>query len=190
MKTRQRILNHLKKTRAASAREIARALDLTAPNVRHHLGVLAADKRVEAAPNDKQAGRGRPEKYYSLPTITLGDNLPALAEALLAEAGSQVNWEAIARRLAGESDPAQTPPSTRLRNLVGKLNSMHYQARWEAGAEGPRILFERCPYAAVIDGHPELCRMDAILLAGYLGMEVRQLGKIERNRGMCVFTVR
>jgi hypothetical protein len=32
--------------------------------------------------------------------------------------------------------------------------------------------------------------MDTILLAGYLGMEVRQLGKIERNRGMCVFAVR
>ncbi len=49
MTTRQRILSHLKKTRAASAREIARALNLSAPNVRHHLGVLASDGRVEAA---------------------------------------------------------------------------------------------------------------------------------------------
>ena len=37
---RQKVLAHLKKTRAASAREIARALNMSAPNVRHHLSVL------------------------------------------------------------------------------------------------------------------------------------------------------
>ncbi len=44
---RQKVLAHLKKTRAASAREIARALNMSAPNVRHHLSVLCSDGRVE-----------------------------------------------------------------------------------------------------------------------------------------------
>ena len=44
---RQKVLAHLKKTRSASAREIARALKMSAPNVRHHLSVLCSDGRVE-----------------------------------------------------------------------------------------------------------------------------------------------
>jgi predicted ArsR family transcriptional regulator len=190
MKTRQRILNHLKKTRAASAREIARALDLSAPNVRHHLGVLGSDGRVEVVSVNRSGGRGRPEKSYSLSQAALGDNLPALTEALLAEAGAKIEWEAVAGRMLGAADPSSLPVAGRLRVLIEKLNGMHYQARWEAGADGPRVLFGRCPYAAVSQGHPELCRMDALLLAGFLGREVRQLGKIEKVQGLCVFAVR
>lgn len=74
--------------------------------------------------------------------------------------------------------------------LVEKLNGMHYQARWEAGADGPRIIFGRCPYAAVIEGHPELCQMDVGLLGNALGRDVRQLAKIEKAQGVCVFVVR
>jgi predicted ArsR family transcriptional regulator len=71
--------------------------------------------------------------------------------------------------------------------LVEKLNEMHYQSRWEAGAEGPRVLFGRCPYAAVIEKHPELCRMDVNVLGNALGRELKQLGKIEKGMGICVF---
>lgn len=190
MTTRQRILNHLKKTRSASAREIARALNLSAPNVRHHLGVLSADGRVESAAFPKREQRGRPEKSYSLSQAALGDNLSALTEALLAEAGSKVDWEAVARRLVGAADVSQLPAAARLRALVEKLNGMHYQSRWEAGADGPRVLFGRCPYAAVIERHPELCQMDVQVLENFLGSGVRQLAKIEKGMGMCVFAMR
>ena len=190
MSTRQRILSHLKKTHSASAREIARALDLSAPNVRHHLGVLSADGRVEVANAVGRGERGRPEKSYSLSQAALGDNLSGLAEALLAEAGSKIDWEAMAGRILGAAESSNLPVAARLRLLVEKLNEQHYQARWEAGADGPRVLFGRCPYAAVIEGHPELCQMDAFLLSNFLRMEARQLGKIGKGQGACVFAVR
>ena len=187
--TRQRLLTHLKKTHSASAREIARALDLSAPNVRHHLGVLFADGRVEAAGNSRGA-RGRPEKRFSLSQAALGDNLSALTEALLAEASSKVDWEAVAGRILGVEVPSNLPVATRLRVLVEKLNEKHYQARWEAGVEGPRVIFGRCPYAAVIESHPELCGMDVNLLELTLGREVNQSGRIEKGRGVCAFAIR
>ncbi len=190
MSTRHRILNHLKKTHAASAREIARALNLSAPNVRHHLGVLSSDGRVESAAFAKRDQRGRPEKLYSLSQAALGDNLSALTEALLAEDGSKIEWDAVARRIIGAADMSQLPAAARLRALVEKLNGMHYQSRWEAGADGPRVLFGRCPYAAVIEGHPELCQMDIRLLEIVLGRDVRQLGRIEKAQGVCVFAMR
>jgi predicted ArsR family transcriptional regulator len=190
MTTRQRILNHLKKTRSASAREIARALNLSAPNVRHHLGVLSADGRVEWTGFAQGEKRGRPEKFYSLSQAALGDNLAVLVDALLSVEGSPLKMEHLAGRILDVSRFSNIPISKRLALLVEKLNEMHYQSRWEAGAEGPRVIFGRCPYAAVIEGHPELCQMDALILSQILGGDVRQIEKIEKGRGVCVFSAR
>jgi predicted ArsR family transcriptional regulator len=190
---RQTVLAHLKKTRSTSAREIARALNMSAPNVRHHLSVLCSDGRVDAlgtAVNNRE-GRGRPEKMYSLSQAALGDNLSALANALLTEAGSGLNVEAIASHILNSSQFANLPVAKRLVLLVEKLDEMHYQARWEAGAEGPRVIFGRCPYAKVIDGHPELCKMDAVLLEKALGRPVSRSSKNEMvGRGLCPFIFR
>jgi predicted ArsR family transcriptional regulator len=185
---RQKVLAHLKKTRAASAREIARALKMSAPNVRHHLGILVSDGRLEVASIHQRGERGRPEKMYSLSQAALGDNLSALANALLTEAGPRLNVEALASRILNSDQFANLPVAKRLVLLVEKLNEMHYQARWEAGAEGPRVIFGRCPYAKVIDGHPELCKMDTAMLANSLGRPMIQLQKNEAGaRGTCPF---
>ncbi len=200
MFARQKVLAQLKKSSPSTVREIARALKMSAPNVRHHLGVLVSDGRVEVVGTPVSSplqggqrgvkGRGRPEKVFSLSAALEGDNLSALAEALLAEAGSTVRMEALAKRLLQTDEFAGQPMARRLALLVEKLNEMHYQSRWEAGAEGPRVLFGRCPYAAVIEKHPELCRMDASLLGNALGNEVRQLSKIGKGQGVCVFAMK
>lgn len=185
---RHKVLAHLKKTRASSAREIARALKMSAPNVRHHLSVLCSDGRVEFVAVNNREGRGRPEKLYSLSQAALGNNLSALANALLTEAGSRLNVEAVANRILDSSQFANLPVTRRLVLLVEKINEMHYQARWEAGADGPRIIFGRCPYAKVIDGHPELCKMDIALLEKSLGRPVIQSTKNEAaGHGFCPF---
>ena len=186
--SRQRILTHLKKTRSASVREIARALKLSAPNVRHHLSVLSSDGRVEMTAVHSREGRGRPEKVYSLSEAALGDNLSALAQAILTEAGSTLSMEAVASLILDESQFAGQSMNRRLALLVEKLNEMHYQARWEAGAGGPRVLFGRCPYARVIEAHPEICTMDTALLQKTLARPVSALKKNEAPvRGMCPF---
>jgi len=186
--SRQRILTHLKKTRSASAREIARALKLSAPNVRHHLSVLRSDGRVEMTAVHNREGRGRPEKVYSLSEAALGDNLSALANAVLTVAGSTLSMEAVARRILDESQFADQSMNKRLPLLIEKLNEMHYQARWEAGAGGPRVILGRCPYARVIEGHPEICTMDAALLKNALGRDVSPLKKNETSaKSACPF---
>lgn len=188
MTSRQKVLNHLKKTRSASAREIARALNMSTPNVRHHLSVLCADGRVEMTQARPRDGRGRPENLYSLAQSTLGDNLSVLADALL---GEGVDAKKIGRRIAktrGLSELPGQPMSKRLTLLVENLNEMHYQARWEAGAEGPRVLFGRCPYSQVIEHHPELCRMDEAMLAEALARPILGTRKGEAvPRGACPF---
>ncbi|MBI5824635.1 MAG: ArsR family transcriptional regulator [Chloroflexi bacterium] len=185
---RQKVLAHLKKTRSASAREIARALKMSAPNVRHHLSVLKSDGRVEFVSVNNREGRGRPEKLYSLSAAALGDNLSALANALLTEAGPRLNMEAVASRMLDSAQFANLPIPKRLALLVEKINEMNYQAHWEAGAEGPRVIFGRCPYSQVIEKHAELCKMDAALLGILLGRPVARLQKNETGaRGFCPF---
>lgn len=187
MTARQRVLNYLTKNRTASAREVARGLKMSIATVRHHLRVLVADGRLEAESARGHEGRGRPEKVYSLPRAALGDNLSALAEALLSDAGSSVRVEALAKRLAGDAGFAGQPVAKRLNLLVEKLNQMHYHAHWEAGAEGPRVLFGHCPYAAVVGGHPELCEMDANLLALLASRPVLREARPETPRNACPF---
>ena len=187
---RQKVLNYFTKTRNASAREISRSLKMSPATVRHHLRMLTADGRLELSIARSQGGRGRPEKVYSLPRSTLGDNLAALGDAILSEAGTAIQMEALAKRLAGQKNFADQPIAKRLNFTVEKLNGMKYHARWEAGPHGPRLIFGHCPYAALIGKHPELCQMDAALLEEWMRDAITQQLKIgKEGSSLCVFAV-
>ena len=80
----------------------------------------------------------------------------------------------------------------RLETVVAALNDLHYQARWEAGSAGPRLILGYCPYEVVIANYPELCRMDKAGLEQALGITVSQTAKLETGSGgapYCVFEV-
>jgi predicted ArsR family transcriptional regulator len=187
---RHKVLAYLNKTRTASAQEISRALKMSTANVRHHLRVLASDGRLEVVSARGHDGRGRPEKVYSLPRAALGDNLAVLSDALFVEAGSNVRMEALAKHLVGETNPASQPVAKRLTLTIEKLNLMNYHAHWEAGSAGPRIIFSHCPYAAIIEKHPELCRMDKAMLEKWMGPSGTQISKIGKDgSSVCVFVI-
>ncbi|HSO11716.1 MAG TPA: winged helix-turn-helix transcriptional regulator [Anaerolineales bacterium] len=185
--SRQKVLSYLIKNRTASAREISRSLKMSAAAVRHHLRILVSDGRLEMESVRAREGRGRPEKVYSIPRAVLGDNLSMLSDALLTEAGSSVRVEALAKHLAGESGFASQPIAKRLNSVVEKLNRMNYHARWEAGAEGPRIHFGHCPYAAVIGKHAELCKMDVNLVSQLIARPVLGEARPETQKSVCPF---
>lgn len=187
---RRKVLAYFDKARTASTREISRALKMSAATVRHHLRVLVSDGRLEIAAVRGRDARGRPEKIYSLPRSALGNNLAALSDALLTESGSRVSMEALAERLAGETSSVNQPLAKRLNLTVEKLNQMNYHARWEAGPEGPRILFGHCPYALILEKHPELCRMDQAMLQKLTGQPARQIFRTGKDGStVCVFVM-
>jgi predicted ArsR family transcriptional regulator len=187
---RQKVLAYFVKSRTAATREIARALKMSAATVRHHLRVLASDGRLEMTAVRGRDGRGRPEKIYSLPRAALGDNLSVLSDLLLTEAGTAAQMDVLAKRLADQTNFTAQPLARRLNLTVEKLNQMNYHARWEAGSEGPRILFTHCPYAAIIEKHPELCQMDQAMLKELLAQPARQIFKSGREgSSVCVFVM-
>lgn len=187
---RQKVLAYFAKSRSASAREISRALKMSPATVRHHLRVLASDGRLEVTSIRGRDGRGRPEKVFCLPRGALGDNLAALSDALLTESGGGIRMEALANHLVGDSNFAHQPLAKRLNLTVEKLNQMNYRAHWEAGSEGPRLLFGHCPYAKIIDKHPELCQMDQIILKELMGQSARQILRAgKQGSTVCVFVI-
>ena len=187
---RQKVLTYLSKARNASVREISRSLKLSPATVRHHLRLLVSDGRLELAAVRGRDGRGRPANVYSLPRAALGHNLGLLSDALLTEAGSGVRMEVLARRLAGDASIPGQPLARRLNLTVEKLNQMNYHSHWEAGLQGPRVVFGHCPYAAIIGTHPELCAMDHALLRELTGQPATQVFRTGKDgSSVCVFVL-
>ena len=198
--SRQRILTYLRDHNGVSAAEMSRALRVTASNIRHHLSILVSDGRVKNIGARPGNNRGRPVQIYGLSDAAVGDNLAGLADVLLSEilenvpaSALDVLLQSLAARLTPINRSQEAGHIThRLAQTVGQLNRLGYASRWEAHSAGPRVIFEHCPYAAVIEHHPEVCKMDSFLLADLLKAEVTQISKLELNaRGLpfCMFLV-
>lgn len=169
--------------------------------VRYHLSVLVEDGRVVASGAQQTGIRGRPKKLYRLSESERGQNLTGLALAMLGwlerrpSGRKRAVYDEIAGELAGQLSlqTAGNSGAKRLAGLIGGLNARHYAAKWEAGAEGPRVLFAHCPYAAIIDKHPELCGIDARVLTMALGAKAIQTAKIgsgPAGPSHCIFELR
>lgn len=194
---RQKVFAYLKKNRAVSAAQVARALNLSAPTVRHHLSVLCSDGRAAQVGSQHKDGRGRPLKLYGLSEGLMGNNLALLSDLVLSESLERIApgkrqqvLEAMAKGLIRQMIQLdfKGPAAQRLAVLIENLSRLNYQARWEAGAQGPRISFGHCPYAAIIAKHPELCRMDAMVLSDTTNQFVRQSAQIGvAESPACVF---
>jgi predicted ArsR family transcriptional regulator len=199
---RQQVLEYIRRRNAATAAQIGQGLSMSAAAVRHHLSILAADGRIVEDRRNGKRTRGRPEKIYRLSDHVAGDNLGVLSDMVLSAwfeglegQAREAAIEAMAASLAERTGPleAGAPATKRMVQLVDKLNALHYQARWEAGAEGPRIVFGHCPYRGIIERHPELCTMDTLCLSKLLKAPVEQRTKINSGAGeasQCLFAVK
>ena len=205
MKTsRQRLLEFVQSHQAITVLEISRALHMTRANARHHLAILEEQGLVEVVGQRPGNGKGRPAQLYGFSKRFQGDNLEQLASALLAEFINSLEphqrsegLRRVAARLKGtgrlgESVNPDAHLTQRLVTAIQRLNELNYQARWEARPGAPRLLLGRCPYAAILPYHPELCQIDAFLLEELLNAPVQQLAKqADDTRGgkYCLFSI-
>lgn len=204
--SRQQILAYIRKHGSTCAADISSAMQMTPANARHHLAHLEVNGLIEVVHQRHAEGRGRPVSIYGLSRAARGDNLEHLAGAILDLWQADLSPEkrermlrGIAHRLAaggqtGSPGAARltVPLTRRLAQAVDRLNELHYQARWEAGASGPRIILGHCPYAGIVESHAELCRLDAFFLEECLGMSAQLTAKLEPGRQglpFCLFAL-
>lgn len=204
MKTsRQRVLEYIRSRKVIGVAELSRVLKMTPANARHHLSILQEQGLVQVIGQTAPLGKGRPAQLFSLSEQVQSHNLDRIAAAALDEllpGLEPTEIEQVIGRLAqrlsrsldsseykyGEALPVERPgtrPAGRsltqaILRAVNRLNELHYQARWEAHAESPRLILGHCPYAAIIADHPELCRMDARLLEFMLERKASQAARL------------
>lgn len=206
---RQRVLEYVHHRRRVTASQVADALQMSRANARHHLNILRQQGLLTSQYLQAEQGRGRPAQVYMLSEQILGDNLANLVHALLETIQSSFPLETASKALqevahqlavhftcqsssqeaAGKSSLHLTQ---RLFKIVQILNNMHYQARWEAHQDSPRLVLGRCPYAAVQSNHPEICLVDGWFLQEILSCNIEQMGRLipdQQGGKMCVFRV-
>ncbi len=187
---------------------------MTNANARHHLAILEAEGLVTVVGQRLAHGKGRPAYIYRPSGQLASHNFDRLCAALLEEisfsnpmglqnevldrlASSIINNLKM-KQVTGEPaiierTATSTHLSQRLYWTISQINQMNYQARWEARADAPHIIFNHCPYKAILSHHPELCQLDTWLLEHVLGVAVEQVAKLaqdQRGLHLCIFRVR
>lgn len=197
--TRQRIKQYLEKNKQATALELSLAFEMTSANIRHHLKVLVEEGIIEMVGQNAPDGRGRRTKLYMLTRKIQTQSLNHLTSALLEglSSRSQKQFESrltrVAVNLTSTLPQEGTPITLKLNQAVLRLNDLGYHSHWEAHADAPRIILGQCPYASIIELHPELCQMDVFLLNNMLGKEVKLIDKTSRLPGepkQCIFKMK
>jgi predicted ArsR family transcriptional regulator len=197
--TRQRIMNYLKANHKATAVELSSVFRMTSANIRHHLSILEKQGQVEVIGQNEPNGRGRPNLIYIPTRQSQEHGLDLIADVLLdnlVEKKSSKQRESglqqIADRLRAEISASNQSIALRLGVAVERMNELRYDAHWEAHADSPRLFLGQCPYATIIEQHPELCQIDQYLLEGILGCKVKQIEKISRQvdgSTYCIFAL-
>ena len=170
METRQRI----------GSQELARLTHVTAANIRHHLRQLVSEGLIRKTDEQLVDGRGRPAPLYTLAHPP--NNLTRLARQLLAMLpAGEPPLRSIAEAFAPVPADLRRHITQRLVSAMQRLEHLNYQPRWEALPNGPEVILGHCPFSEIIEDHPELCRLDALLLERLLGTPVEQIEKLVRN---------
>jgi predicted ArsR family transcriptional regulator len=196
--SRQRITEYLALRRHSTTQEIAHALRLSPADVRHHLKDLTSEGVVQVGGTIKSESRGRPAKTYILTRLHRENNLGILANALLEtivkpciEQSEKILFD-LAGRIIGNGFSAKSG-SQRLIDAVKRLNELHYQSRWEAHPEAPRLLLNHCPYLEILAKNPILCQLDRIVITRLTGNEAEQVAKLAidvNGRCYCLFRLK
>jgi predicted ArsR family transcriptional regulator len=179
--TRGRIITLLRRS-SRSVDELAQALDLTHTAVRAHLATLERDGLVQQ--RSERRGNRKPSSVYDLaPTAEflfpqsysqlLSKLLEVLQGQMTPEEGEEL-LRTVGRRMAAEWTIPPGELNVRLEAAVEVLNKLGGLMERETGEETLSIRGYRCPFAAVVLEHPEVCHLAESLLTELVGVPVQE----------------
>jgi predicted ArsR family transcriptional regulator len=198
--TRLQIIAFLDKYPSVSSDEISRAMGMSKVNIQYHLKKMLNEGvvRKKREPLISRSGPGHPTYLYYLDIDYRPTNIPDLAEQLLQLIFATLETNDAQNQFLMQLAQQMFSPhpfanlTHNLNHAVQQLNQHNYQASWEARQIGPRITFSTCPYASILNQHPELCRLDSFILERILARPVNQIAKLNmetRKPPVCIFTV-
>jgi predicted ArsR family transcriptional regulator len=175
--TRGRILTLLRRS-SRTVDELAQALDLTHTAVRAHLAALERDGLIQQ--RGERRGSGKPSSVYGLTPEgeylfpkSYGQLLDVLSERKPAGEVETLLRE-VGRRMAAQWKIPPGELRVRLEAAVEVLNELGGLMERETGEETLCIRGYRCPFAAVVLEHPEVCHLAETLLTELVGVPVQE----------------
>lgn len=204
-RTKQRLLEQLKRQGAQTVQDLAAGLGVSVPGARRHLCDLQEQGLIEAR-TERPGGRGRPQHVFVLSdrgeatfpktySTLCVDVLRHIQELFGAGAVLQVldaRSVELAGRLAAELPPG-LPLAERVERVAAWLTAAGFDAVAEADGEpgaGPPVLVKRnCPNLTVARQYPQLCQSELNLLVQVLGTGVVRETRIACGQGRCRYRI-
>jgi predicted ArsR family transcriptional regulator len=179
--TRGQIITLLRRS-SHTVDELAMALDLTDNAVRAHLATLERDGIVQQS--GMRRGSGKPASVYDLAPEAeqlfpkaygqvLQNVLDVLSERMPTDEVETLLRE-VGRRIAAGWNVPSGDLRVRLEAAVEVLNELGGMAEIEEGDGHYCIRGYSCPLAAVVPGHPVVCRLAETLLTELVGVPVQE----------------
>jgi len=179
--TRGRIITLLRRA-SRTVEELAQALKLTDNAVRAHLATLERDGFVRQ--HGERRGSGKPAYVYELApeaeqlfpkaySQVLRQLLEVLNERLSSEEVEAL-MRKVGRRIAAKWSVSDSSLPARLELAVEVLNELGGLAELEQRDGVYSINGYSCPFAAVVPGHPEVCRLAQALLTELAGVPAQE----------------
>jgi predicted ArsR family transcriptional regulator len=179
--TRGRIITLLRRS-SRSVDELAQALDLTHTAVRAHLAALERDGLVQQ--RSERRGNRKPSSVYDLAPAAeflfpqsysqfLSKLLEVQQERMTPEEGEEL-LRTVGRRMAAQWTIPPGELNVRLEAAVEILNQLGGLMERETGGETLSLRGYRCPFAAVVREHPEVCHLTETLLTELVGVPVQE----------------
>jgi len=179
--TRGRIITLLRRS-SHTVEEMAQALDLTHTAVRAHLAALERDGLVQQ--RSERRGSGKPSSVYDLAPAaedlfpkSYGQLLDQLLEVLpgrMTPEEVETLLREVGRRMAAQWKIPPGELRVRLEAAVEVLNELGGLMERETGGETLWIRGYRCPFAAVVLEHPEVCHLAETLVTELVGVPVQE----------------
>jgi predicted ArsR family transcriptional regulator len=179
--TRGRIVTLLRRA-SRTVEELAQTLGLTDNAVRAHLATLERDGVVQQS--GARRGSSKPSYVYALTPEAeylfpkaydqvLRRTLEVLAERLPSDEVETLLRE-VGRRIAASWNIPPGDLRARLEAAVAVLNELGGMAELERCDDHYCIHGYSCPLAAVVPGHPEVCRLAETLLTELVNAPVQE----------------
>src|SRR6516225_4168001 len=179
--TRGQIITLLRRS-SRTVDELAQALELTHTAVRAHLAALARDGLVKQ--RSERRGSGKPSSVYDLTPaaeylfpksygLYLDQLLDVLSERTPADEVETLLRE-VGRRIAAQWTISHGDLPVRLDEAAEVLNELGGLMERETEGETLCIRGYRCPFAALVREHPEVCGLAETLVSELVGVPIHE----------------
>jgi len=198
--TRWTVLNLIRTQGHATVASLAEALNVSSITVRHHLSSLQGEGLIRVEVERQHVGRPKhiyhlteeAQRYFPNQYHVLSDGLLDTLKSLLPPEQIEAIIDAVAAGIAARHGAPKLNGTLedRLTHLVSILGDEGFMAEIKRVDGGLLLTENNCPYLYVGQRHPEVCRIDRMLIHKMLGAEVEQTACVLHGDGACVFSVK